>query len=129
MRGVPRRGTTMPIREEKLVPDLEEGDDTSALAVNRKILNVIARAKGIILHLSKSNDPGANTLDERAAGWVSELLEKVIKLVAAEKHAREEMEQSRRSTQDTDAASDPPEEPEPTTEQEKVEVHALLQTL
>ena len=95
MRGVPRRGTTMPVREEKLVPDVEDGKDTAVLAVNKKLLQAIASAKGILLHIQKAGINKDGLPDGKTTELVQKLVLMVIKVVAAEKSAREVIEQSK----------------------------------
>jgi hypothetical protein len=85
MRGVPRRGTTMPVREEKLVPDVEDGKDTAVLAVNKKLLQAIASAKGILLHIKKAGVNKDGLPDGKTTELVQKLVLMVIKVVAAEK--------------------------------------------
>ena len=94
MRGVPRRGTPMPIRYEQLIPEVEEGSDTAIMAVSRQLLKAIASAKGIMLYLQSQQ-----AIDQKAKGMIQELLGLVIKMVATEKRAQEEIRKGERAAE------------------------------
>ena len=87
MKGVPRRGQPMPVRQEPLVPPVDQGPDSAILAVSKQLLQIVASIKGVVLVLEQAKHREGHPLDERTAGIIGTLLKRVITFAATNRSA------------------------------------------